>query len=71
MSLKKDRLGKNVNNRSIAIEQWAKPSAELLRQRELLANLHQRHPQSSIFDLMAEVGRMTATDRKRARAADR
>ncbi|MFV0454433.1 MAG: hypothetical protein ACK5NQ_05465 [Pseudomonas sp.] len=52
-------------------EQWGKPSAELLRQRELLANLRQRHPQGSIFDLMAEAGRMTASNRKRAGAASR
>ncbi|TBU73827.1 hypothetical protein DNK06_20480 [Pseudomonas daroniae] len=52
-------------------EQWAKPSTELLRQRELLANLRQHNPQSSIFDLMTEVGRTTVTDRKQAGAASR
>lgn len=56
---------------SLPPEQWAKPSAELLRQRELLANLRQRHPQGSIFDLMAEVGRTIQPDRKRAGAAKR
>ncbi len=52
-------------------EQWVKPSAELLRQCELLANLRQRHPQGLIFDLMAEVGRLAATDRKQTGAANR
>jgi len=51
-------------------EQWAKPSAELLKQREHLTNLRQRHPQGSIFELMAEVGRMN-TDEKQIRAASR
>lgn len=51
-------------------EQWAKPCAELLRQRELLANLHQRHPQDSIFDWMAAVERMVVTDRKRSGATN-
>ncbi|WP_258190228.1 hypothetical protein [Stutzerimonas azotifigens] len=50
-------------------EQWAKPSAELLRQRELLANLRQRHPQGSIFDLMAEVGRTNLAGRSKAGTA--
>jgi len=52
-------------------EQWVKPSAELVRQRELLENLRQRHPQGSIFDLMAEVGRMNKTDGKQISAANR
>mgnify|MGYP000545433239 FL=1 len=55
----------------LSSEQWVKPSAELLRQRELLANLRQRNPQGSIFDLMAEVGRMIQTNRKQAGAAKR
>ena len=45
-------------------EQWAKPSAELVRQRELLENLRQRNPQGSIFSLMAEVGCVVQTGEK-------
>ncbi|MBU0808752.1 MAG: hypothetical protein KKB36_13090 [Gammaproteobacteria bacterium] len=56
---------------SLPPEQWANPSAELLRQRKLLANLRQRHPQGSIFDLMAEVGRTIQPDRKQTGSAKR
>lgn len=35
-------------------EQWAKPSAELQRQTEKLAQLRQRHPQRDIFELFTE-----------------
>lgn len=52
-------------------EQWAKPSTELLKQRELLANLRRRHPQGSIFDLMAEVGRKTTTGKTQSSAVMR
>ncbi len=47
-------------------EQWSKPSAELLRQRELLETLRQRHPNGSIFDLMAEAGRRTPLGKTQA-----
>lgn len=52
-------------------EKWAKPSTELLKQRELLTNLRRRHPQGSIFDLMAEVGRKTATGKTQSSAVMR
>lgn len=38
-------------------EQWAKPSAELQRQTEQLAQLRQRHPQRDLFELFKEARR--------------
>ncbi len=52
-------------------EQWTKPSAELLRQRQLLVALRQCRPQSSIFDLFAEVGRSERTEQSRTGAIRR
>ncbi len=52
-------------------EQWAKPSAELQRQRQRLGSLHERYPNRSIFDLLAEVGRTAQAAEERAGATKR
>ena len=42
-------------SQSLPPERWAKPSAELQRQTEKLAQLRQRHPKRDIFELFKEV----------------
>ena len=42
-------------SQSLPPEQWAKPSPELQRQSEKLAQLRQHHPQRDIFELFKEV----------------
>ncbi|WP_256585086.1 MULTISPECIES: hypothetical protein [unclassified Pseudomonas] len=47
-------------------EQWAKPSAELLRMSQQVRELHKRQPRRPITEIFAEVSRGDSTGKRRA-----